>query len=377
MALFYLLLIALCAIVIWRASDGFSKASEYLGRHLSEGVRGATINAIGSSVPELLTTLFFLFIVGDTTGLAGGIGTIAGSAVFNVTIIPALVIFTLLGMGILRAIHPSRKVVLRDGIALVVCEFVLLMFVGGGTLDWWQGAILMLMYAIYLVYMFSSMKKKAKVDHGPHVVDTGEAPSMLKAIFTLDLTHIVIGKKAINRGSAWGLLLLATVILAIACYYLVFACEGLGNAFSIPVYFVAVIFASMATSLPDTFISVRDGMKGHHDDAVSNALGSNIFDICVALGLPLFLYTLIYQPISMTPDTQSYTSELLVILLLANLGALAIFEVGRKVGVFKSILLTVIYLLFVLFVIGRAMGWEILDPLADWMQRFAALVAIG
>ncbi len=45
-------LIILCCVVIWRASDGFEAASEYLGRNLNEGVRGATINAIGSSMPE-------------------------------------------------------------------------------------------------------------------------------------------------------------------------------------------------------------------------------------------------------------------------------------------------------------------------------------
>ena len=57
-----LILIAICCVVIWRAGDGFMTASEYVGRNLSEGVRGATINAIASSMPELFTTLFFLFV---------------------------------------------------------------------------------------------------------------------------------------------------------------------------------------------------------------------------------------------------------------------------------------------------------------------------
>ena len=45
MILISILLIIFCCIIIWRASDGFEAASEYLGRNLSEGVRGATINA--------------------------------------------------------------------------------------------------------------------------------------------------------------------------------------------------------------------------------------------------------------------------------------------------------------------------------------------
>ena len=84
-----IIIIILCCIVIWKASDGFEASSEYLGRNLSEGVRGATINAIASSMPELFTTIFFLIFLKDTEGFSGGIGTTAGSAIFNGMIIPA------------------------------------------------------------------------------------------------------------------------------------------------------------------------------------------------------------------------------------------------------------------------------------------------
>ena len=55
------------------------------------------------------------------------------------------------------------------------------------------------------------------------------------------------------------------------------------EGFGMPTMFVAVIFASMATSVPDTVMSIRDARDGDYDDAVANALGSNIFDVCFAL----------------------------------------------------------------------------------------------
>ena len=58
-----LILIILTSVIIWKSSDGFDKASTYLGRNLSDGVKGATINAISSSMPELLTTIFFLIFL--------------------------------------------------------------------------------------------------------------------------------------------------------------------------------------------------------------------------------------------------------------------------------------------------------------------------
>ena len=57
------LVIVFACIVIARASDGFEAAADYLGRNLNEGIKGATINAIGSSLPELLTTFFFLVVL--------------------------------------------------------------------------------------------------------------------------------------------------------------------------------------------------------------------------------------------------------------------------------------------------------------------------
>ena len=59
-----------------------------------------------------------------------------------------------------------------------------------------------------------------------------------------------------------------------------------------------------------TQFSYRDAIAGQYDDAVANALGSNIFDICFALGFPLFAFTLFNGPIVMTPETVANVAEL-------------------------------------------------------------------
>jgi Ca2+/Na+ antiporter len=104
-----LIIIALCCLVIWRAGDGFMVASEYVGRNLSEGVRGATINAIASSMPEVFTSFFFLFVLNDATGFSGGIGTTAGSAIFNSMVIPAVSIIAVISMEPLKRLKFLAK----------------------------------------------------------------------------------------------------------------------------------------------------------------------------------------------------------------------------------------------------------------------------
>ncbi|MFT4662340.1 MAG: Ca2+/Na+ antiporter [Patiriisocius sp.] len=379
-----LLLIILCCLIIWRASDGFEAASEYLGRNLNEGVRGATINAIGSSMPELFTTLFFLFVLKDKDGFAGGIGTTAGSAIFNGMIIPAMVILIVVLKRVSTYVEVSPKVILRDGISLLIAEFVLIILLGGDTLTWHHGLVLMLVYGVYVAYMLSSMKSNDASDEveeeevEEEEEEEGAGSSMLANVLTLNLEPVFV-RTNIQSNTAWGLLLTSMLVIGSACLLLVKSCEWLGDDLNMPIYFIAVILASAATSVPDTILSMKDAKKGNYDDAVSNALGSNIFDICFALGFPLFIFTIIYGPIEMTTDTIQNISELRILLFVLTFVAFIIYIFKRKLGKVQAILLLLIYVLFTLYILGRATGNEtsesisqILASINDWvdMLRF-------
>lgn len=374
-----ILFIALTCVVIWRASDGFEVASEYLGRNLSEGVRGATINAIGSSMPELFTTIFFLFVLKDKDGFSGGIGTTAGSAVFNSVIIPASVILVVTAYGLADKIRISRKVILRDGISLIFAELVLILFIGGPTLDWWQGLILMSVYGMYVAYMLTSMRKnqnKAASSHvesdteaeEEHPASRGNLRNQFISMVTLDLEPVVI-RGPMNTLNSWILLLLSMAVIGGACFLLVDSCERLGHAMGIPIYFVAVVLASAATSVPDTILSVRDAVKGNYDDAVSNAIGSNVFDICFALGLPLFLFTLIYGPLSMSQETLDDVSQLLILLLGLTVLAVFVFYVGDGMGKGKAVVLLGIYIVFLVYILGDKDVFGYSNDISHYLQN--------
>jgi cation:H+ antiporter len=377
MVLLSLFFIAICCLIIWRASDGFEAASEYLGRNLSDGVRGATINAIGSSMPELFTTLFFLFILKDKDGFAGGIGTTAGSAIFNGMIIPAVVILIVVLKRINSSVAVSRKVLLRDGISLLVCEFILIFLLGGKTLTWIHGLILVALYAIYVIFMLSTMSKNDVTvineteENNEEESDenvNGNKQSFLKNLFTLNLEPIFI-KNEIHTTNAWILLLAAMIVIGSACLLLVKSCEWLGDELGVPIYFIAVVLASAATSVPDTILSMKDAQKGNYDDAVSNALGSNIFDVCFALGFPLLLFTLIYGNIEMSPETVKNVSELRILLFILTLLAFFIYIAKSKMGGMSAFLLLLIYVAFTLFILGRSVDAEFSGEISIWLAN--------
>jgi len=372
-------------------------ASEYIGRNLSEGVRGATINAIASSMPEVFTSLFFLFVLQDAVGFSGGIGTTAGSAIFNGMVIPAVAVLAVIGMKMTKRVHVSRKVLLRDGIALIIAELVFLILISGSTLYWYHGVILMGVYVLYIVYMFSTMKKSERDElleesHPDEAVfEHDEEPQgpFLKGLITFDLERIFIGKNAISGARAWTLLVFSTLAIALVCYFLVLACEWIGSesytvaglgtfeGLGIPVMFVALILASAASSFPDTIISIKDAKNGQYDDAISNALGSNIFDICFALGFPLFVFTIINGPLEMPPEIVDLSSELRFLLWLLTVLAVVIFTSGDYFGKGKSYLLLSIYILFVVYVVGRGSGNEFAQSIADWLVGVVKFFKLG
>ena len=386
-----IILVAICSLVIWRAVDGFSTASEYLGRHLSDGVRGATINAIASSMPELFTTMFFLFYLNDVDGFSGGIGTTAGSAIFNGQIIPALVILTVVLAKVDKGIKVTKKVIMRDGISLIVSEFILIILISGSSLYWWHGLGLMLIYVVYITYMLTTMTKADKSIEHNHLdfyepKDEKRTTSIFHGSISIDLERMVLGKSTIKNSNAWPLLIIATLTIAVSCYFLVLACEWIGaetyivpclgefHGLGVPILFVALIIASMASSIPDTIISMKDAQKGNYDDALSNVFGSNMFDICFALGFPLFLYGLIIGPIHMDEEIIQLTSELRMLLLLMTIVVFFVFIFGNSMGKGKAYLLFFIYLLFILYVVGRSSGNEIAWNVAQWLRYLVDLI---
>ena len=202
-AVFFVLI---SSLIIWKSGEGFEKAADFLGRRLSDGVKGATINAIGSSLPELITTIFFLFILQNSEGFASGLGTTAGSAIFNAIVIPFIVGITVLKYFKSKGLVYSKKVLWRDGISLLIMDIVLLILIKSGgvsgdySLGWSEGFILMSMYFIYLIFLFLKMDK-SKFEQVHNDFQTAEVKKIdyKRAFLNFDLTRIVVGNRIINN----------------------------------------------------------------------------------------------------------------------------------------------------------------------------------
>lgn len=362
-----LVLVTIAGVVISYASDTFEAASSYLGRNMAAGIKGATINAAGSSMPELLTTAVFLFVYHDVDGFSAGVATAAGSAVFNGLIIPALCIFVVAIWGTrkdgvaakVRHIEVDSRTVLRDGIWLVIGEVMLIVFLGDHTLTWTAGALLLVCYAGYFLHlMIHNRRHGSTAEEEPGLESEEPGPSSkLRALLTFDFNTLFFKGRPYTTGSAWVVLGAAVVVLGAGCLLLAESVIQAAHAMHIPTYFTAVVLAAAATSVPDTILSIKDARNGLYDDAVSNALGSNIFDIAVSLGLPLLVYSLVFGEVSLSAAAGASAAQvqvLRIVLLWVTVAVISLFLFGRKAGLGKATILLLIYVAWMTWIADSA-----------------------
>ena len=86
---------------------------------------------------------------------------------------------------------------------------------------------------------------------------------------------------------------MSTIWIAAFSYVMVWMVCLVGYTLGIPDTIMGITFLAAGTSVPDTIASVMVARNGYGDMAVSNSIGSNVFDILLGLGLPWFLSTTI------------------------------------------------------------------------------------
>ncbi|XP_065156142.1 probable sodium/potassium/calcium exchanger CG1090 [Atheta coriaria] len=132
-------------------------------------------------------------------------------------------------------------------------------------------------------------------------------------------------------------------------YFMVWMITIIGSTLGIPDTVMGLTFVAAGVSVPDALSSIAVIKEGYGDMAVSNAVGSNVFDILVCLGLPWFIQTAIIKPGShvnviskgLTYSTLSLLSTVVFLVVAVHMNG---WKLDRKLGV----VLMVWYLIFII-----------------------------
>lgn len=396
------------SIIIWQACDPFAEAAQFLGERyrIPGSVRGATLDAVASSLPELFTGIFFVVIAisaidqstvsvaeAGAEGFGATVATCAGSAVYNMMLIPAICVLVI---SYSRPSHPTieveSKVITRDGLWFLGCELVVVVFLFQPALSWWMAIVLLALYCGYILQLTADARtyRKARqsvqeVLRNHQHVDTDSIIDTLRSCGirpSLSLIQQLRRESEQNHETeqqpvaadcflgmfsvtlttlkAWALIVSCTVIAAIACYWLVEVTRSTSATLGVPIFFLAVIVTAAASSVPDTFLSIGAAQRGDDDGAVSNAFGSNIFDICVCLSIPLLInaYLNQWQPVPLVIDGQPIRglAGLRLLLCVFTLATLLMMWQNRQLTRGKAIVLIAFYAIFVTYAVLGALG---------------------
>jgi K+-dependent Na+/Ca+ exchanger-like protein len=297
-------------------------------------VAGATLMAVGSSAPELFIALFAVFAPANGGDAGGhgeiGVGTIIGSALFNLLVISGAV-------AVVRTAVINWKPVIRDLGFYMLSVAVLIVSFLDGIILWWEAALFV---GLYIVYIWVVMKWKHWVKYEPEVEEQEDVKEEKRTIVSLFFNLLFPFKHYMFR------FLMSIALIAFLSWALVESAIGVAHAFNIPEAIIALTVLAAGTSIPDLISSVIVSRKGKGDMGISNAIGSNVFDVLIGLGLPWMVFLALYnKPIHVGNDTLFMSA---LILMGSIILMLLIFLVSKwKLGKMAGYSLIGVYLLYI------------------------------
>lgn len=122
---------------------------------------------------------------------------------------------------------------------------------------------------------------------------------------------------------------MAVLWTAILSYVMVWMVTLIGFTFGIPDSVMGITFLAAGTSIPDAYSSIHVARAGQADMAVSNSIGSNVFDILIGLALPWFMETAVVYPgtkATVKSKGLAYAVILLFVTLIAAIGLIHLFK---------------------------------------------------
>lgn len=150
-------------------------------------------------------------------------------------------------------------------------------------------------------------------------------------------------------GYEWARLGGGLLLIVVAVEQLVGSVESLGHTFAIPEFLAGVTIIAAATSLPDLLVSVRSARAGKGVTSLGNVLGSNTFDLLVAIPVGVLI-------VGSVPVDFAVAVPMMGVLTLATVLLFAILRTDLEITSVEAYGLLVAYLLFLVWIVAETVG---------------------
>ena len=293
-------------------------------------VQGAVVVAIGSSFPELSATVISTLVHGEFNL---GVAAIVGSAMFNVLVIPGL--SGLVG----QQLDSDRELVYKDAQFYIIAVVTLLLTFSFAVIYYPIGPLPLrgrltrplafIPFLLYGLYVF--LQAQDARDHRARVAAGAEETAGIRPLWE------------------WGKMLVSLALILAGVEGLIRVALGLGAALDTPSFLWGLTVIAIGTSLPDALVSIQAARRGRSVVSLANVLGSNIFDLLVAVPVGVLIA-------GSAQVNFAVAAPMMGFLTLATIVLFAQLRTGLRISRTECWLLLGLYAIFVLWIILETVG---------------------
>lgn len=286
--------------------------------HISSLAIGLTIVAFSTSIPELLVSMKAMYEGYNNIVIFN----LIGSNILNILLILSIVSF----IKPLKITNSTIKKELPLSILATVFFTVLALddiFIPSKTnqITRLDALVLILFFIIYIFYMVKNIRSRSNIK----TYESSNYPLSYSIFMT------ILGFSMIFLGSIF------TVDMA---YKL--------TSFGVSDKILSVSIIAFATSIPELITCLYFRKNNDEDMIIGNILGSNIFNICIALAIPVIIMgTLNINALSIV-DIVNFLLSALILVLFA--------PIKEKIGKFESTIMIIIFVIYYGYMLWEGLG---------------------
>ncbi len=322
---FWILLFIISLMFLIKSSDYFAKAAEKIGLKLgiSQFVIGVTIVSVGTSLPELIASIFA--VLQHSPEIVGG--NVVGSNIAN--------IFLILACG---AIFSKKKLRIEKNLLPVdlpmmigSAMFLALTVYDDHLFSRWEACLFVAAILVYLFYNISEGRQESKKNNQANKNINQKADSSDPKV-----THSATETKQWTATIAT--LVISGVVIFLSAKYTIQSIIAISEAFNIGSEIIALTVVAFGTSLPELAVTYSAAKSGNGGIVVGNVLGSNIFNTFAVMGIPGLIHDLPFPATLVSPG--------LVIMIVAT-ALFLVVTVDKVIGRWEGLLFILIYFYFI------------------------------
>ena len=321
-----ILLLAVGFAFLVKGADFFVEGSSSIAKKLKVPpiIIGLTIVAMGTSLPETAVSVTASLVQNNELAVSN----VVGSNIFNL-------MFVIGVCSILTPIMVQKATVVRDiPLSLGCALFLLVLGVSGlgdkagMTLGHADGVIFLIVFAGYIFTMVRSAMKARAAGQNVEIEGVEECDNMKELSYGKSILFLILGAAAIAFGGDLTVDTASRIAIEL----------GMSQTL------VGLTIVSIGTSLPELVTSVVAARKNEVDMAVGNAVGSNIFNILMVLGISSAI-----SPVALIRENIIDIVLLMVFSVMVWIFAGTRKKIERKEG----IIMVVVYLVYCAYIIAR------------------------